>query len=154
MSNSWGTGGSLPLLDVASAASGRPAAPTGPARLSWSETVADRREQARGAFERRSWSEAFAELATARDAGELGAEDLERLAVAAYMVGQDDACETAWMDAHRAWAVWTTTSARPGARSGALGLFFRGDLAPAMGWVAVAGGCWNAATATRSNAPG
>ena len=118
MSNSWGTGGSLPLLDVASAASGRPAAPTGPARLSWSETVADRREQARGAFERRSWSEAFAELATARDAGELGAEDLERLAVAAYMVGQDDACETAWMDAHRAWAVWTTTSARPGARSG------------------------------------
>ena len=117
VSNSWGTGGSLrsstwlpPRRSTRSS--------TGPARLSWSETVADRREQARGAFERRSWSEAFAELATARDAGELGAEDLERLAVAAYMVGQDDACETAWMDAHRAWVVWTTTSARPGARSG------------------------------------
>jgi DNA-binding CsgD family transcriptional regulator len=68
--------------------------------------------------------------------GSLDVEDLERLAVAAYMVGRDDDCETAWMGAHQEWlhrgrgeraarcAFWQ-----------ALGLFFRGDLAPAMGWV-------------------
>lgn len=100
-------------------------------------TVADRRRRARDSFERRSWGEAFAELSAAHREGDLEVEDLERLAVAAYMVGRDDECEDAWMGAHREWlrrgegdraarcALWQ-----------ALGLFFRGDLAPAMGWVA------------------
>jgi DNA-binding CsgD family transcriptional regulator len=67
----------------------------------------------------------------------LHVEDLERLALSAYMVGRDGASEQAWIAAHREWmrdghperaarcAYWQ-----------ALGLFFRGDLAPAMGWVA------------------
>ena len=99
--------------------------------------MAERRERARDAFERRSWREAFADLATAREAGQLGPEDLERLAVAAYMVGHDAECETAWIDAHRRWArLGEPERAARCAFWHALGLLFRGDLAPGMGWVA------------------
>jgi DNA-binding CsgD family transcriptional regulator len=86
------------------------------------------------------WAEAFAGLSAAHRERELDVDDLERLAVAAYMVGEDDACEEAWVAAHH-------VSRRHGdveraARCAfwhALGLFFRGDLAPAMGWVARGG---------------
>ena len=99
--------------------------------------VTGRGERAQDAIERRSWGDAFAELVTAREAGELGAEDLERLALAAYMVGRDDESETAWMDAHREWArLQEHERAADCAFRHALCLFFRGDLAPAMGWVA------------------
>ena len=102
--------------------------------------VADREERARRAFARRLWGDAFAGFSALHRERELDGEDLERLAVAAYMVGKDEACEEGWLAAHRAWlrrgeveraagcAVWQ-----------ALGLFFRGDLAPAMGWVARGG---------------
>jgi DNA-binding NarL/FixJ family response regulator len=94
-------------------------------------------ERASDAFARRSWHEAFAELATARETGTSSAEDLERLAVAAYMVGHDAASETAWMDAHRAWARLGEPERAAGcAFRHALGLYFRGALAPAGGWVA------------------
>jgi DNA-binding NarL/FixJ family response regulator len=99
-------------------------------------TVADREKRARGSFERRAWGDAFAELWAAHHEGQLGVEDLERLAVASYMVGRDDACEEAWIAAHHAWL--QGGEAERAARCAfwqALGLFFRGDLAPAMGWV-------------------
>ena len=102
--------------------------------------VADRVERARGSFERRRWGDAFADLSAARRNGELGAEDLERLAVAAYVVGRDDECEEAWVAAHHAWL--RRGEAERAARCAfwqALGLFFRGELAPAMGWVARGG---------------
>jgi DNA-binding CsgD family transcriptional regulator len=102
--------------------------------------VADRAERARGAFERRLWGDAFDQLSAAHRAGQLDVEDLERLAVAAYMVGRDDACDDAWVEAHRAWS--HGGEAERAARCAfwqALGLFFRGDLAPAMGWVARGG---------------
>ena len=86
------------------------------------------------------WGDAFAELSAARREGELGVEDLERLAVAAYMVGRDDDCEDAWVSAHHAWL--RRGDAERAARCAfgqALGLFFRGELAPAMGWVARGG---------------
>jgi DNA-binding NarL/FixJ family response regulator len=100
-------------------------------------TVDDRPERARDASQSRLWGDAFAELSAAHHEGPLDVEDLERLAVAAYMVGKDDECEAAWMDAHREWL-------RRGERDHAarcafwqaLALLFRGDLAPAMGWVA------------------
>ncbi len=82
------------------------------------------------------WGDAFAELSAAHLAGRLGVEDLERLALAAYMVGRDDDCEEAWLSAHQAWL--RQGEAERAARCAfwqALGLFFRGDLAPAMGWV-------------------
>jgi DNA-binding NarL/FixJ family response regulator len=102
--------------------------------------VADRAERARGAFERRAWGEAFDQLTAAHGEGLLDPEDLERLGVAAYMVGRDEACEEAWIAAHHAWL--GGGEAERAARCAfwqALGLFFRGDLAPAMGWVARGG---------------
>jgi DNA-binding CsgD family transcriptional regulator len=86
------------------------------------------------------WSEAFAELLTAHRAGQLGVADLERLAVAAYMVGRDRECDEAWACAHRGWL--REGDAPRAARCAlwhALGLFFRGDRARAMGWVARGG---------------
>ena len=86
------------------------------------------------------WGDAFADLSAAHREGRLEAEDLERLAVAAYMVGRDDACEEAWIAAHQAWL--RRGEVERAARCAfwqALGLFFRGDLAPAMGWVARGG---------------
>jgi DNA-binding NarL/FixJ family response regulator len=102
--------------------------------------VADRAERARGSFERRMWGDAFADLAAAHRERQLDVEDLERLAVAAYMVGRDDACEAAWTAAHQGWLRrGVTERAARCAFWQALGLFFRGDLAPAMGWVARGG---------------
>jgi DNA-binding CsgD family transcriptional regulator len=102
--------------------------------------VADRAERARGSFERRTWGDAFDQLSAAHREGQLDVEDLERLAVAAYMVGRDDACDEAWIAAHHVWS--RGGEPERAARCAfwhALGLFFRGDLAPAMGWVARGG---------------
>ena len=44
----------------------------------------------------REWGDVFAELSAAHREGQLSVEDLERLAVAAYMAGEDDACADAW----------------------------------------------------------
>jgi len=52
------------------------------------------------------------------------------------MVGRDDDCEAAWVSAHQAWS--RRGEAERAARCAfwqALGLLFRGDLAPALGWV-------------------
>src|SRR5262245_1144911 len=102
--------------------------------------VADRGERARGSFERRMWGDSVDQLSNAHREGQLQVEDLERLAVAAYMVGRDDACQEAWIAAHHAWL--SRNEAERAARCAfwqALGLFFRGDLAPASGWVARGG---------------
>ena len=102
--------------------------------------VADGEERARGSFEALKWGDEFAELSVAHGEDELDVEDLERLAIAAYMVGRAADCEDAWMRAHHAWL--RRGEAGRAARCAfwhALGLFFRGDLAPAMGWVARGG---------------
>jgi DNA-binding NarL/FixJ family response regulator len=102
--------------------------------------VADREERGRRSFARRMWDEAFNDLSAAHREGQLEGEDLERLALAAYMVGRDDACEEAWIAAHHAWVRRGEAERAAGcAFQQALGLFFRGDLAPAMGWVARGG---------------
>ena len=83
-----------------------------------------------------TWHDAFERLSTALGEDDPEADDLEQLALAAYMIGRDDVCEHAWMAAHRAWL----SRGRPARAAGcalrhAIGLFFRGDLAPAMGWL-------------------
>ena len=101
------------------------------------------------------WGDAFTDLSAAHREGRLGVEDLERLAVAAYMVGRDDACEAAWIAAHHAWL--DRGEVERAARCAfwqALGLFFRGDLAPAMGWSPAAAGSWRRAAATALSRPG
>ncbi len=52
-------------------------------------TMASTLEQGRAAFERQKWAEAYAQLCAADRADPLPAEDLERLATAAYLVGKD-----------------------------------------------------------------
>jgi DNA-binding NarL/FixJ family response regulator len=102
--------------------------------------MADREGRAGGSFERRTWGDAFDHLSAAQRQGTLAPDDLERLAVAAYMLGRDDACERAWIAAHHAWL--RRGEAARAARCAfwqALGLFFRGELAPATGWVARGG---------------
>jgi DNA-binding NarL/FixJ family response regulator len=85
----------------------------------------------------RTWGDTFSELSAAHRDGEIVVEDLERLAFAAYMLGRDADCESAWTEAHQAW--FARGDAERAARCAfwqALGLFFRGDAAPALGWVA------------------
>jgi DNA-binding NarL/FixJ family response regulator len=102
--------------------------------------VADREERARRAFDRHVWGDAFAGFSALDRERALDGEDLERLAVAAYMLWRDEACEEAWLAAHRAWLRRGEVERAAGcAFWQALGLFFRGDLAPAMGWVARGG---------------
>lgn len=101
--------------------------------------IAGRKGRARGSFDRRMWDSAFAELSAAR-LDDLDVEDLERLAISAYMVGREEACEEAWIAAHQVWLC--RGEPERAARCAfwlALGLFFRGDLAPAKGWVARGG---------------
>ena len=51
--------------------------------------------QGRAAFDRRVWGDAFAHLSAADRDDPLSAEDLERLAVAAYLLGRDTDCDGA-----------------------------------------------------------
>ncbi len=60
-------------------------------------------EQARRAYADEAWGDAHRRLAEAASAGLLEAEDLERLAVAAHLVGEDEASFTAWERAHDAF---------------------------------------------------
>jgi DNA-binding CsgD family transcriptional regulator len=102
--------------------------------------MAEREEQVGSTFAPRIWNDEFAELLTAHRAGQLGVGDIERLAVAAYMVGRDDERDEAWTAAHHAWL--RQGELERAARCAfwhALGLYFRGDRAQAMGWVARGG---------------
>jgi DNA-binding CsgD family transcriptional regulator len=93
----------------------------------------------RRAFERSAWAEAYGQLSAARHAGEFASDDLERLAIAAYLTGHDDASADAWASAHRNWlqradipravrcAFWL-----------AMQLLSARELARAGGWIATA----------------
>ena len=73
---------------------------TSPQSLGKTGAMADRPEPVRDAFARQAWAEAYQGLAVAsREA--LDAPDLERLAVAAYLIGHDDESVLAWEAAHR-----------------------------------------------------
>jgi ATP/maltotriose-dependent transcriptional regulator MalT len=91
-------------------------------------------EAAREAFARQAWGDAHALLAAG---GPLGADDLERLAVAAYMLGRDDESARAWERAHLECArLGDVDGAGRCAAWLAMGLLLRGDMAQAGGWFA------------------
>lgn len=58
-------------------------------------------EVARKAFEERAWRAAFSQLAIAHTGEALGLDDLELLAQAAYLCGEDAASEQAWTEANQ-----------------------------------------------------
>jgi DNA-binding CsgD family transcriptional regulator len=100
-------------------------------------TAGDTLEQGREALQRRAWADAYALFSAAQRNAPLEPEDLERLALAAYLVGNDDDCAAAWLAAHQGFA--QRGEVRRAARCAfwqACGLLFRGELAPAMGWIA------------------
>ena len=54
----------------------------------------------RDAFARHAWTQAYAELSAADRASPLDLEDVERLAVSAYLIGRDQASADLWARAH------------------------------------------------------
>ena len=96
--------------------------------------VRDAVELGREAFDRRMWGEAFEQLSAA-DLSD--PDDLERLAVAANLLGRDQPSEAAWERAHAACAERGDRAAA--ARCAfwlGLGLLLRGEEARGGGWLA------------------
>jgi DNA-binding NarL/FixJ family response regulator len=89
----------------------------------------------RDAFARHAWTVAYEAFMDA-SLTELGAADLERLAIAAYMIGNDEDSAAAWEAAHRQHA--KSDDAAEAARCAfwlALSLLLRGQMAQAGGWL-------------------
>ena len=102
------------------------------ARLS---SMQDRLQRGRDAFARHAWTMTYDAFADASWADIEGA-DLERFAVAAYMIGKDDDSAAAWEAAYRRYA--KADNAADAARCAfwlALGLLLRGQIAQAGGWL-------------------
>lgn len=98
--------------------------------------MTDPLERGRAAFARKAWGEAFTQLGLADDRAELGLDDVERLGLAAFLTGHDDAATAAWTRAHHE-AIRRGDSPRAARNAFVIGsgLLFRGEIAPAMGWV-------------------
>ena len=97
-------------------------------------------ERARAAFAQRAWSDAFAAFSAIAERAELEAADHERLAVCAYLVGEDEPCGRAWEAAHRRAleAGDVAASARYAFWLGVC-LILTGSMSRAGGWLARAG---------------
>lgn len=99
--------------------------------------ASDPLSRAKTAFDGRAWREAYRLLSAADSGGALQPEDLERLAIAAYLVGEDPESTEAWARAHQAFR--NRGRVARAARCAfwlAFGLLDRGESARAGGWVA------------------
>ncbi|MGH6901286.1 MAG: LuxR C-terminal-related transcriptional regulator [Geminicoccaceae bacterium] len=97
----------------------------------------DALERGREHYARRAWADAYRSLARADQAAALGGEDLELLAMAAYLTGRDDDYLGALERAHHAHL--DADQRRRAIRCGfwlGLRLFFRGEQGRATGWMA------------------
>jgi DNA-binding CsgD family transcriptional regulator len=94
-------------------------------------------DRARAVFERQAWGEAHAQLSAADREAALAPEDLERLAIAAHLLGRDAESTEAWTRAHHAFL---GQGAAPGAARCAFWLGFtsliQGESARSGGWLA------------------
>src|SRR4029079_18726799 len=87
------------------------------------------------AFTRQEWATAHEQLAQADRAAPLGPEDLERWAVAAYLVGDEPGSSDAWTRAHRQYEErGDVGSAVRCAFWIAFGLLNKGEVARGGGW--------------------
>jgi DNA-binding CsgD family transcriptional regulator/tetratricopeptide (TPR) repeat protein len=94
-------------------------------------------DRGRDFFGRRAWGEAFAELSAADREAALELDDLERLAVAAYLVGADAESDDAWARAHQeCLQLGYVVRAARCAGWLAQGLLVRGEMARGGGWLA------------------
>jgi DNA-binding CsgD family transcriptional regulator len=94
-------------------------------------------EQARAAYDRRSWLEAYEAFARADEADALAAEDLELRAMTARMLARDDEAVEILERAHHAYLERGETP-RAAYCAGWIGmtLFYGGAAGPAAGWIA------------------
>ena len=89
------------------------------------------------AYERHAWGEAYESLSAADAAGDLGPEDLERLAIAAYLTGRPDESVAIGARAHlEAVRDGKVELAIRGAISLGMALMQRNEMAQAGGWLA------------------
>ena len=99
--------------------------------------MADALDRGREFFGRHAWEDAFAELSAADREAALELEDLERLAVAAYLVGADGESDDAWLRAHHeCLRLGEVVRAARCAGWLAQGLLLRGEMARGGGWLA------------------
>src|SRR6266702_2223082 len=63
-------------------------------------TTGDALDRSRGSFGRHAWADAFSGLSAADHEAPLSPEDLERLALAAYLAGRDDDSAGIWARAY------------------------------------------------------
>jgi DNA-binding CsgD family transcriptional regulator len=113
---------------------------SGRAVLGETTPVANALDRGRECFGRHAWGDAFAELSSADREVPLELEDLERLAMAAYLVGADSASDDAWLRAHQeCLRLGDVVRAARCAGWLAQGLLVRGEMARAGGWLARAG---------------
>ena len=100
-------------------------------------TAADALDRGRESFGRRAWADAFAQLSAADRESPLEAEDLERLATAAYLIGRDDDCFDVGTRAYHAFL--RRGSVERAVRCAfwlAFSFLNRGEVARGGGWVA------------------
>ena len=93
-------------------------------------------ERGREHYGRRAWADAYRSLSAADQASRLEGEDLELLAMAAYLIGRDEDYLGALERAHHAHldAGERLRAIRSAFWLG-LRLFFRGEMGPATGWI-------------------
>ena len=94
-------------------------------------------KQGRASYRRRAWGDAYGYLSLADQATPLVAEDLDLLALSAYMIGRDDEYLSALERAHQAYldAGESVRAVRCAFWLG-MRLFFRGETGHATGWFA------------------
>ena len=100
-------------------------------------TTDDALDRGRESFGRQAWGDAYAQLSATDHQAPLELEDLERLAVAAYLIGKDDDSADALTRAHH--ECLHLGDAERAARCAfwlAFGLLNRGEMAQAGGWLA------------------
>ena len=99
-------------------------------------TVTDILKQGRESFRCQAWGEAFTKLSAADADGALDANDLERLAISAYLTGRDVVWEQVWARAHK--SLLDRGDVEHAARCAfwlGMMLFNRGDEARGGGWI-------------------
>ena len=93
-------------------------------------------ERGRRCYERQAWADAYEAFSRADQVAELAAEDLERLAMSAYLTGRDEDYLAALERAHHAHLNAGERARRGCAFWLGLRLFFRGETGRATGWLA------------------
>ena len=112
----------------------------------------DELERGRESYAARAWSDAHRSLSLADAAAALGADDLERLATSAYMLGLDDEWAAGIERAHHAHVEAGEPRARCAARSGSASTSLCGARRAARAAGSPArGGCSTATSATASS---